>query len=209
MWECGCLAIELVLVRCLAGFDYEMPKLDSDDLVSRSGLCPWSPIVALHVSLNSGIEAALMCLDSLRLPSCVRNPHIGLSINISGQIEARYTAEVLGLEFWIHFSLEGYVFMYYMAHHPCRWIYQEGTLVNGSSGTSPSSSYSLKEIVLERDPIPLIDLSDSETVKGPVVHGVELGVSIEEDPREAESNAGMLPELEGATPVAGEGIDTL
>ncbi|KAI5672202.1 hypothetical protein M9H77_12566 [Catharanthus roseus] len=59
-----------------------------------------------------------------------------------------------------------------------RWIYQEGAIVSGSSGTSPSSSYSLKEIVLERDPIPVIDLSDSETVEGPV--GEAAGQQISE-----------------------------
>ncbi|KAI5654698.1 hypothetical protein M9H77_31885 [Catharanthus roseus] len=52
-----------------------MPELGSDDLVMGSGLCPWSPTVALHVLLNLGKEAALMCLVSLRLPSCARNPH--------------------------------------------------------------------------------------------------------------------------------------
>ncbi|KAI5653922.1 hypothetical protein M9H77_31109 [Catharanthus roseus] len=36
----------------------------------------FSPTVTLHVLLNSGVEAALMCLDSLRLPSCVRTPHL-------------------------------------------------------------------------------------------------------------------------------------
>ncbi|KAI5672615.1 hypothetical protein M9H77_12979 [Catharanthus roseus] len=41
-----------------------------------SRLCPWSPTVALHVLLNLGVEAAQMCLDSLRLPSCARNPRI-------------------------------------------------------------------------------------------------------------------------------------
>ncbi|KAI5682390.1 hypothetical protein M9H77_03618 [Catharanthus roseus] len=46
-----------------------------------SGLCPWSPTVALHVLLNLGVEAALMCLDSLRLRSCARNPHVGSSIS--------------------------------------------------------------------------------------------------------------------------------
>ncbi|KAI5673073.1 hypothetical protein M9H77_13437 [Catharanthus roseus] len=98
---------------------------------------------------------------------------------------------------------------YYVAHHSRRWICQEGTLVSGSSGTSPSSSYFLREIVPERDPILLIDLSDSEMVEGPVAQGMELGVSIEEDPSEAESDAEMLPELEGVALVAAEGIDTL
>ncbi|KAI5659113.1 hypothetical protein M9H77_27906 [Catharanthus roseus] len=52
------------LVWCFAGIDYEMPELGSDDLVLGSGLDPWSP------------KAALICLDSLRLPSCTRNPHV-------------------------------------------------------------------------------------------------------------------------------------
>ncbi|KAI5653215.1 hypothetical protein M9H77_30402 [Catharanthus roseus] len=43
--------------------------------VRGSGLCPWSPTVALHALLNSGLDAALMCLDSLRLSNCARNPH--------------------------------------------------------------------------------------------------------------------------------------
>ncbi|KAI5658175.1 hypothetical protein M9H77_26968 [Catharanthus roseus] len=57
------------LVLYLASFEYEMPELGSDDLVLGSGLCPWSPTVVLHVSLNSGVDDALMYLDSLRLPS--------------------------------------------------------------------------------------------------------------------------------------------
>ncbi|KAI5676109.1 hypothetical protein M9H77_07059 [Catharanthus roseus] len=40
------------------------------------GLCPWSPTVALHAILNSGVVTALTCLNSLRLPSCARTPHI-------------------------------------------------------------------------------------------------------------------------------------
>ncbi|KAI5664805.1 hypothetical protein M9H77_24128 [Catharanthus roseus] len=99
-------------------------KSSADDLVLGSGLCPWSPTMALNVSMNSGVEVALM------------------------------------------------------------------------------------EIVLERDPIPLIDLSDSETVEGLVAQGVEPRVSLEEDPSEAEFDTGMLPELKGAAPVATEGIDT-
>ncbi|KAI5654449.1 hypothetical protein M9H77_31636 [Catharanthus roseus] len=56
-----------------------MPELGSDDLVMGSGLCLWSPTVALHVLLNLGVEAVLMCFDSLRLPSCARNPYAGRS----------------------------------------------------------------------------------------------------------------------------------
>ncbi|KAI5668806.1 hypothetical protein M9H77_18659 [Catharanthus roseus] len=69
------------LVWCLAGIDYKMPKFDSDDLVVESEPCPSSPTAALCLSLHSGVEAALICLDSLRLPSCVRNPHVDSSIS--------------------------------------------------------------------------------------------------------------------------------
>ncbi|KAI5663388.1 hypothetical protein M9H77_22711 [Catharanthus roseus] len=40
------------------------------------------PTVALHVLLNSGVEAALMCLDSLRHPSSARTPYVGSSISV-------------------------------------------------------------------------------------------------------------------------------
>ncbi|KAI5668563.1 hypothetical protein M9H77_18416 [Catharanthus roseus] len=98
-----------------------------------------------------------------------------------------------------------------MTHHTRRWIYWEGVLVGGSSGRTSSSSYSLREIVPDREPIPIIDLSDSETVEGPAVQGMEPGLSIEEDSNEAESDVGMLPEQEGAAPapVDAEGMDTL
>ncbi|KAI5666728.1 hypothetical protein M9H77_16581 [Catharanthus roseus] len=85
----------------------------------------------------------------------------------------------------------------------------EGALVSESSKMSLSSLYSLREIVLERDPIPIIDLSNSETVERPVVQGVEPGVSIEEDSSETDSDAGMLPEPERVAPVDAEGMDSL
>ncbi|KAI5667380.1 hypothetical protein M9H77_17233 [Catharanthus roseus] len=90
-----------------------------------SGLCLWSPTVALHVLLNLSVEAALMCLDSLRLPSCARNPHIGSSISFvkiltffhimfSSQISsersrAQQATEVLGKEFLDQISPEGHI----------------------------------------------------------------------------------------------------
>ncbi|KAI5681565.1 hypothetical protein M9H77_02793 [Catharanthus roseus] len=61
---------------CLASIDYGMSELVSDDLVMGSELCPWSLTIALHVLLNSGVEAALMCLDSLRPPSYIRTLYI-------------------------------------------------------------------------------------------------------------------------------------
>ncbi|KAI5675473.1 hypothetical protein M9H77_06423 [Catharanthus roseus] len=51
-----------------------MLEFDSDYLVMGSGPCPSNPTVALCVSLHSGVEVALMYLDSLRIPSCARNP---------------------------------------------------------------------------------------------------------------------------------------
>ncbi|KAI5667913.1 hypothetical protein M9H77_17766 [Catharanthus roseus] len=47
-----------------------------DDLVMGSRLCPWNLTVAVHVLLNLGIVAILMCLDSLRLLSYARTPHV-------------------------------------------------------------------------------------------------------------------------------------
>ncbi|KAI5675761.1 hypothetical protein M9H77_06711 [Catharanthus roseus] len=38
------------LVRFLVGIDYKMPELVANDLVMGSGLCPWSPTVALHLT---------------------------------------------------------------------------------------------------------------------------------------------------------------
>ncbi|KAI5682561.1 hypothetical protein M9H77_03789 [Catharanthus roseus] len=151
------------LLWCLAGIDYEMSEFGSDDLAMGFGLCLWSPIVALHVLFNLGVEAALMCLDLLRLPSCARNPHVGSSISVVK-----------------------------MAHLSHKWIYQEGTLVGGPSKTTSSKSYSLREIVPKRKPILVIDLSDSESVEGPVALEIRLGASIEENPSEPESDAEMV-----------------
>ncbi|KAI5653544.1 hypothetical protein M9H77_30731 [Catharanthus roseus] len=69
-------------LRCLTVIDYEMPELVSDDLLTSSGLCPWSLTFALHALFNSGAKATLICLDSLKLPNCARTPHIGSSVGI-------------------------------------------------------------------------------------------------------------------------------
>ncbi|KAI5657701.1 hypothetical protein M9H77_26494 [Catharanthus roseus] len=81
------------LVRCLAGIDYEMPELISNDLVMGSGLCPWSLTVVSHVLLNSSVQAALMCLDSLKLLSCVQTPYL-----VSRGMQIPYPAAVNLLE---------------------------------------------------------------------------------------------------------------
>ncbi|KAI5671816.1 hypothetical protein M9H77_12180 [Catharanthus roseus] len=64
-------------------------------------------------------------------------------------------------------------------------------------------------LLLERDSIPMIDLLDSEMVERPVVLGVELGISIEEDPSVLESDAGMVPKPEELASVASEGMGIL
>ncbi|KAI5653231.1 hypothetical protein M9H77_30418 [Catharanthus roseus] len=90
-----------------------------------------------------------------------------------------------------------------MAHPSHRWTYREGNLIDEPRRTtsSSSSSYSLREIVPEREPIPVIDLSDDESVEGPemapVALGIGFGTSIEEDPSEPTSDLEMMPELEG------------
>ncbi|KAI5673732.1 hypothetical protein M9H77_14096 [Catharanthus roseus] len=93
-----------------------------------------------------------------------------------------------------------------MAHPSHRWTYREGTLVDEPTRitSSSSSSYSLREIIPEREPIPVIDLSDDESVEGPemapVAPGIGPGTSIEEDPSEPMSDSEMTPEPEREAP---------
>ncbi|KAI5671265.1 hypothetical protein M9H77_11629 [Catharanthus roseus] len=192
------------------------------------------PHCCITCSFKIGHRDALMCLDSLRLPGCVRNPHI--SLERSGVPRA---TEVLGQEFLDQISPEGHRIMFYlfrlesscgtyklvprgtqmpysaavdlvaglgasqMAYPSHRWTYREGTLVDEPSRTtsSSSSSYSLKEIIPEREPIPVIDISDDESVEGPemapvVAPRIGPGTSIEEDPSEPTSDSKMTPEPE-------------
>ncbi|KAI5675436.1 hypothetical protein M9H77_06386 [Catharanthus roseus] len=69
------------LVRNLVDIDYKMPELVSEHLVMGSGLRSWSPTITLHVSLNLDVEAELMYPDSLKLPSCIRTPHVDSTIS--------------------------------------------------------------------------------------------------------------------------------
>ncbi|KAI5683441.1 hypothetical protein M9H77_04669 [Catharanthus roseus] len=74
-----------------------------------------------------------------------------------------------------------------------------------SRTTSPSSSsYSLREIIPEREPILVIDLSDDDSVEGsemaPVAPGIGPGTSIEEDPSEPTSDSEITPEPEQRAP---------
>ncbi|KAI5676849.1 hypothetical protein M9H77_07799 [Catharanthus roseus] len=58
------------------------------NLVSMTLLCygirtlSVEPDCCVTCSFEFGVEAALMCLDSLRLPSSARNPHVGSSISV-------------------------------------------------------------------------------------------------------------------------------
>ncbi|KAI5678519.1 hypothetical protein M9H77_09469 [Catharanthus roseus] len=82
--------------------------------------------------------------------------------------------------FWFRtLSVEPIMKMSRLGH---RWIYQDGTIVRGSVGSTPSFSYSLGKIDLERPSVPVVDISDSdsETVDGLV--GPDM--DIEEDPSE-------------------------
>ncbi|KAI5668828.1 hypothetical protein M9H77_18681 [Catharanthus roseus] len=190
------------LVWCLAGIDYE-------NLVSMAsfwgfGLCTWSPTIALHVFCKIwGIEAALMCLDWLGLPSCARNPHVGSSISF-----VKIIKENVFLQHCMNYFCEttsGRVGGITCGIRASR----EGTFIDEPSRTTSSSSsslYSLREIVPEREPIPVIDLFDDESVEGPkmapVAPGIGLGTSIEEDPSEPTSDSQMTPELERVAPAA-------
>ncbi|KAI5676753.1 hypothetical protein M9H77_07703 [Catharanthus roseus] len=95
-----------------------------------------------------------------------------------------------------------------MAHPSHRWTYREGTLVDEPSRTtsSSSSSYFLREIVPEREPVTVIDLFDDESVEGPkmapVAPGIGLGTLIKEDASEPMSDSKMTPEPERLAPAA-------
>ncbi|KAI5678258.1 hypothetical protein M9H77_09208 [Catharanthus roseus] len=102
-----------------------------------------------------------------------------------------------------------------MAHPSHRWTYREGTLVDEPSRTasvSSLSSYSFWEIVSEREPISVIDLSDDEPEEGPemapVAPGIGLGTSIDEDPSEPTSDSEIMLEPEGVAPADADGMGT-
>ncbi|KAI5677743.1 hypothetical protein M9H77_08693 [Catharanthus roseus] len=100
-----------------------------------------------------------------------------------------------------------------MAHPSHRWTYREDTLVDEpGKTTSSSSSYSLREIVPEREPILVIDLSHNESVEGPkmapMVLGIGLGTSIEEDTSEPVSGSEMTTESERVAPAAAGDMGT-
>ncbi|KAI5658239.1 hypothetical protein M9H77_27032 [Catharanthus roseus] len=86
------------LVWCLTGFDYEMLELGFDDLVLGSGLCPWSITVALYVSLNSRIEAALILVPrGTQIPYSI-DLVVGLGVS---QVVSEHLGSLLGLNCWI------------------------------------------------------------------------------------------------------------
>ncbi|KAI5666754.1 hypothetical protein M9H77_16607 [Catharanthus roseus] len=60
----------------------------------------------------------------------------------------------------------------------------------------------------ERDLIPVVELSDGESVEGPVTQEVEFEALIEEDPSEPKSDLEMVVEPEGVALTDTEGMDS-
>ncbi|KAI5677846.1 hypothetical protein M9H77_08796 [Catharanthus roseus] len=140
-----------------AGTWFRWPRFGDPDFVRGAPL--------LHYIFLSiwGVEVVLMCLDSLKLPSCARNPHMPYSAAVdlvaglgASQVVSEHLGSILGLK-----------------HEPSR------------TTLSSSSSYSLREIVSKREPIPVIDLSDDES-----------------DPSEPTSDSKLTPEPERVEPAA-------
>ncbi|KAI5653653.1 hypothetical protein M9H77_30840 [Catharanthus roseus] len=139
-------------------------------------------------------------------------PTVALHIS-SGRSGAHQTTEVLGQEFEssVKFSFMLSCKVVDMAHPSHRWTYREGTLIDEPSRTtsSSSSSYSLREIVSEGEPILVIDFSEDKSVEGPeMAPGIRLGTSIDEDPSEPMSDSEMTPEPERVAPTAVGDMDT-
>ncbi|KAI5657953.1 hypothetical protein M9H77_26746 [Catharanthus roseus] len=141
-------------------------------------------------------EAALMSLDSLRLPSYARNPYSGSSISI---VRIKCFLSIL--------HKNGLVKLH---HHYFKEITEMHTHVDSLSVCAHVFHFMFSSQI-NSGQTERADPTDSETVEGPAVQGVEPGVSVDEDPREAESDVGMLPEQEGAAPapVDAESMDTL
>ncbi|KAI5664322.1 hypothetical protein M9H77_23645 [Catharanthus roseus] len=156
-----------------------------------SGLCPWSPTVALHDLLNLGRRSCANVsrfaqTSQLRLkPSC--------RLARDGQGPSK--------------PLKAYK----LVPRGTQMSYLAAVDLVAELGASQDyvviiSSYSIKEIVPKREPILVIDLSDDESVEGlemaPVAPGIGLGTSIEEDPSEPTSNSEMTPEPKRVAPAA-------
>lgn len=65
---------------CLASNDFKMSELVSNDPVIGSVLCLWSPNFCIAWFLELELDAVLICLDSLKFPSCTQTTHMGLCI---------------------------------------------------------------------------------------------------------------------------------
>ncbi|KAI5651004.1 hypothetical protein M9H77_37009 [Catharanthus roseus] len=174
-------------------FDYEMPELISDGLVLGIRTLSVEPHCCITCSFKIGHRAALMCLDSLRLPSCARNPHVGSSIGfVKICREARRCPTQPQLTY-IRFDTRFETL-----------DFRQTIRVNCLNFKVNHMIYWL-EIIPEREPIPVIDLSDDESIEGPemapvVAPGIGPGTSIEEDPSEPTLDSEMIPEPEQGTP---------
>ncbi|KAI5668702.1 hypothetical protein M9H77_18555 [Catharanthus roseus] len=106
-----------------------------------------------YLFLRKCIGAKLMCPDLLRLPGCARNPHVGSCIHVVKINSGWLEAQLV---------LRGTLIPYSAADD---LVTVEGI----TSGDCPRAG-----------PIPMIDLSDSESVEGLLAQRIGLGVSIEE-----------------------------
>ncbi|KAI5653130.1 hypothetical protein M9H77_30317 [Catharanthus roseus] len=68
--------------------------------------------------------------------------------------------------------------------------------------------FEFREVVLERVPVPVVDLCDGESTEGPVAQEAEFEIEIEEDPSEPETDLGRIAEPEGDAPIELGGTDT-
>lgn len=83
-----------------------------------------------------------------------------------------------------------------MAHHAYSLVHHEGTFVSSFGGSESSSSYSMREIVLERASVLVVDFSNTESIEGLAAGEVEMGIKIEEDPIELEVDSKIETEIE-------------
>ncbi|KAI5662317.1 hypothetical protein M9H77_21640 [Catharanthus roseus] len=132
----------------------------------------------------------------------------------SGWSRAQRATEVLGQEFLDQISPEGPMVMF---HCEAYNLVPRGTqmpysavvdLVAGLGASQVVSERSMfdtrfetldfRQIVPEKEPIPVIDLFDDGSVEGPetapMAPRIGLGISIEEDPSKPTSDSEMMPE---------------
>ncbi|KAI5668661.1 hypothetical protein M9H77_18514 [Catharanthus roseus] len=168
--ECSCYETKRSY-GVLASDDYEMLKLVSNDLVIGSGFCPWSLTFAWHDFQIRKSMKVHTHMDSLSVHTHAFKCHV---------------FQITWDERWCSKLLRYFAQSSRMLRHAHRWIYHEGLLIGGSGRTASSPSCSLREVVLERVSILVVDLFYGESVEGPATQEAEFEVGIKEDPSEPE-----------------------